>query len=453
MTVVLVCAGLAILVLISGFMAAAETAISQTPRSELERQAEESRNASALTAIAEHPDAHTNALVFLRTLLETMMVALVALSLTAVFESEWKAFLTTVGIMLVVTFIVTGASPRSVGRANGAKLLAMTAPLVRGIRILVGPAADLLVAIGDRVTPGRPARTGALTSEDQLLNMIDEAADMDVLEEEDRALLHSVFDFSDTLVREVMVARTDMVTISDEETIQEALMSLLDAGYSRAPITGRDSDDVLGVVYTKDLAQAVLASGDVDRPCTELARPARFVPESLGAETLLRQMQQAARHFALVVDEYGGIAGLVTLEDLIEELVGDIHDEYDRGRSGLVEVSRGVWRAPSRMSLADISQELDIELDDDDVDSIGGLLAKALGKIPSVGEVAVADGIEITAERAGRRGRIETVLVRQLSERELLQLAEAAARDDDVVDQTLQDLTEHSVTERESEAS
>lgn len=424
MTIALLVLVAVLLIAVNGLMAAAETAITSISRPELERLAERSRTPRAILAIAEDPSAHLNALTFTRVLLETMTVVLATLLLYNAFDESWQVFLAAVGIMIVVSFVVTGASPRSVARARATAVIQGAARPIRICRTLVGPLADLLVTIGDRVTPGRPARAGALTSEEQLLTMVDEAADAEVLEEEDRELIRSALAFSDTLVREVMVARTDMVTVDEEASVEEALMQLLERGLSRAPVTGRDSDDVRGIVYTKDLAKAMLAAGQGEGPALERAREARFVPESLAADDLLRVMQREARHVAMVVDEYGGIAGLVTLEDLIEELVGEISDEYDRRSHDLEEAGEGVYRVASRLALGDLGEAIDREIDDEDVDSVGGLLAKALGAIPERGDRAVIHGLELEAERSGRRGRIETILVRPLDADEAAEAAE-----------------------------
>lgn len=435
MTIALLVLVAVVLIAVSGLMAAAETAITSISRAELERVADESRSPGALRAIAADSSAHLNALTFTRVLLETMSVVLATLLLTTAFAEPWQVFLVAVGIMVVVAFVITGASPRSVARARAEGVLRLAARPIRICRILVGPLADLLVTIGDRVTPGRPARAGALTSERQLLTMVDEAAEADVLEEEDRELIHSAIAFSDRIVREVMVARTDMVTVDEDASVEQALMELLEHGYSRAPVTGRDSDDVRGVVYTKDLARAMLAAGRGGERALDLAREAQFVPESLPADDLLRAMQRDARRVAMVVDEYGGIAGLVTLEDLIEELVGEIADEYDRRRVEVERADDERLRVASRLAVADLAEELDRPIEDEDVDSVGGLLAKALGKIPEAGDVAAIHGLELEAERVGRRGRIETILVRPLDAEEALEAAEEHTPD--VVDEAL----------------
>jgi CBS domain containing-hemolysin-like protein len=315
--------------------------------------------------------------------------------------------------MTAASFVLVGASPRSVGRAHPATLLRLTGVLVHFLRILLGPVANALVALGNRVTPGR-ARLNTFTSEDQLLSMVDEATELDVLEEGDRELIHSIFEFSDTVVREVMVPRTDMVSIDATATIGAAMGLFLNKGISRAPVVDGEVDDVTGILYLRDLARLIY-----ERPAHaegvavgSLVRPALFVPESKKADALLRQMQLESNHLAMVVDEYGGIAGLVTLEDLIEELVGDISDEYDRDVELVEEIGAGRYRVSARLPVHELGELFDLDLDDDDVDSVGGLLSKTLGRLPVTGAVARVSGLNLTAERVeGRRKRISTVLV------------------------------------------
>ncbi|MEO6309651.1 MAG: hemolysin family protein, partial [Leifsonia sp.] len=283
------------------------------------------------------------------------------------------------------------------------------------LRFVLGPIANALVALGNRVTPGRAALT-TFTSEDQLLSMVDEATEQDVLEEDDRELIHSIFEFNDTVVREVMVPRTDMVTIDASATIGAAMGLFLSKGNSRVPVLAGEVDDVVGILYLRDVAKLVY-----ERPINadsltvgELARPAQFVPESKKADALLRQMQAESNHLAMVVDEYGGIAGLVTLEDLIEELVGDISDEYDRDVVEVEDLGEGRFRVNARLPVDELGELFDLDLDDDDVDSVGGLLAKMLGRLPEAGSVATTSGLILTAERTeGRRKRISTILVQR----------------------------------------
>ncbi|MCU1443362.1 MAG: hemolysin [Cryobacterium sp.] len=402
-----------LLVAFGGLMAAVDAAITSQSRADVAELAVVSRAKRSLTAIAEDSGAHLNAINFMRIIAETTAAVLVTLAFATTVENIWLALLLSAFIMTAASFVLVGASPRSVGRAHPATLLRLTAPLVHFIRVLLGPIANALVALGNRVTPGR-ARLNTFTSEDQLLSMVDEATEHDVLEEDDRELIHSIFEFNDTVVREVMVPRTDMVTIDADATVGAAMGMFLSKGNSRVPVLDGEVDDVTGILYLRDVARLVYERpSNVDELTVgELARPALFVPESMKADDLLRQMQLESNHLAMVVDEYGGIAGLVTLEDLIEELVGDISDEYDRDVPLVEDLGGGRFRVSARLAVDELGELFGLELDDDEVDSVGGLLAKTLGRLPDAGSVASTSGLILTAERTeGRRKRISTVLV------------------------------------------
>lgn len=414
MTLVWLAVAAVAMVAVSGFLAASETAIGSLSRGELDALADRSpRTGGMVRRIAEAPGAHVNALTFTRVLLETIAAVLVTMILLDVFGERWQAFLAAVAIMMVVSFVLTGTSPRSVGRTHAATMVQISAWAARLLRIVMGPFAQLLVRVGDRVNPGRPGRAGSVTSEEQLLSMVDEAAELEVLEDEDRERIHSVFAFSDRIVRGVMVARTDMITVDADDAPGDAVAAFLAAGISRAPVVGRDGDDVRGVLYFRDLVARYVEADAPAVAVETLARPAWFVPETLPADELLRQMQSTATHLAMVVDEYGGIAGLVTLEDLIEELVGNISDEYDHDGDEVEAIEPGVYRVPSRLPTEQLGELYDIEIEDDDVDTVGGLIGKELGKVPERGDVAIARGLELAADRVGRRGRVMTVLVRR----------------------------------------
>ncbi len=402
-----------ILVAFGGLMAAVDSAITVRSRADIAELAVGSRARRSLTAIAEDGGAHLNAINFVRIIAETTAAVLVTLVFATTVENIWLALLFSALIMTAASFVLVGASPRSVGRAHPNELLRATAPLVHFLRVLLGPIANALVALGNRVTPGR-ARLSTFTSEDQLLSMVDEATELDVLEEEDRELIHSVFEFNDTVVREVMVPRTDMVTIDADATVGAAMGLFLSKGNSRVPVLDGEVDDVTGILYLRDVARLFYERpvNAEDLTVGGLARPALFVPESKKVDDLLRQMQVESNHLAMVVDEYGGIAGLVTLEDLIEELVGDISDEYDRDLPLVENLGEGRYRVSARLPVDELGELFGLELDDDDVDSVGGLLAKTLGRLPEAGSVASTSGLILTAERTeGRRKRISTVLV------------------------------------------
>jgi CBS domain containing-hemolysin-like protein len=320
-----------LLVVFGGLLAASDAALQVLSRTDLVDLAAHSRAGKSILAISDDFGAHVNALNFMRVVSETTAAVLVSLAFAYTFGDWWWAFLLSALIMTAVSFVLVGSSPRSVGRAHSRSIIRFSASTIRAVRLLLGPLANALVAIGNRVTPGRP-KGATFSSEEQLLSMVDEATELDVLEEYDRELIHSIFEFNETVVREVMVPRTDMVTVDGDDSIGTAMGLLLSRGISRMPVLGENIDDVLGIVYLRDVARLAYeqSTGSETITAAELARPALFVPESKKADDTLRQMQLESNHLAMVVDEYGGIAGLVTLEDLIEELVGDISDEYDR---------------------------------------------------------------------------------------------------------------------------
>lgn len=410
--------GAVLLILLAGLMSAVDAAFAVSSRGDLVDLAGEGRNAVSLGRIAADPDRHAGVVVFVRVFAETAAAVLMTAAFTLLLDSIWWAMLAAALVMTVVSFVAVASSPASYGRRYAPRLLPLFAPLVRGAMIVVGPLANALAAFGSRVTPGGGRRS--FESEEQLLSIVDEAASQDVIEADDRALIHSVFDFTDQVVRAVMVPRTEMVTVEADATIRDAMRIFLDRGISRMPVVDGEVDDIVGVLYLKDVVQFGFrdAAGLRDSGAWResgiraIARPAVFVPEQMRAETLLQQMKRDAVHVCLVVDEYGGIAGLVTLEDLIEELVGEIADEYDAPSKEVVEVAPGRYRVSSRLSLDEVGDLFGVELEDEDVDSIGGLLGKTLGRVPQPGDVAEVAGVVLTGGTSRGRGRgINTVFV------------------------------------------
>ncbi|MDT0157397.1 hemolysin family protein [Microbacterium sp. ARD32] len=417
MTPAILLAAAVLLVAFGGLMAAVDAAFSVTSSGDLEELASEGRSAAALQGIAADPDPHVNSVAFMRVLSETTAAVLVTVALDSLLPSIWWAMLAAAVLMTGITFVLVGASPRSFGRLHAAGILRAWAPTVRGVRVLLGPLAEALVRAGRRVTPG--GGRSSFASEEQLLSMVDEAASNDLIEADDRDLIHSVFDFTDQFVRAVMLPRTEMLTVDAAATTTQAMELFLRSGVSRMPVVDDDADDVVGVLYLKDLVQFAYRDESSWRgaPVRPIARPAVFVPESMRAESLLQQMKRDAVHVCMVIDEHGGISGLVTLEDLIEELVGEIADEYDRGPAEVVDLGGGRYRVNSRLPLEDVGGLFGLELEDEDVDSIGGLLGKALGQIPQPGATASVDGLVLTGGASRGRGRgLATVFVERAAE-------------------------------------
>ncbi|WP_440709608.1 hemolysin family protein [Herbiconiux sp. YIM B11900] len=416
MTIILFLLVAIVLVAFGGLFAAVDSAILSLSRSDMQELAERYRAKRSLRAIAADPGAHLNAVNFARVVFETTAAVLVTISFAFTIDQLWLALVLSAVVMTAVSFVLVGSSPRSVGRVHAKTVVRLGALPVHAVRVVLGPIATALVAIGNRVTPGRP-RSGTFSSEEQLLSMVDEATELDVLEEDDRELIHSIIEFNDTVVREVMIPRTDMVTIGDDETVGHGLGLFLSKGVSRIPVVkGENVDEISGVLYLRDAARLSYERPTVldTMPVGELAREPLFIPESKKVDDTLRQMQLESNHLAMVVDEYGGIAGLVTLEDLIEELVGDISDEYDRDVVEVEELPDGAFRVSARLPVDELGELFDLELDDDDVDSVGGLLSKSLGRLPEPGSEARTSGLILTADRTdGRRKRIITVIVRR----------------------------------------
>lgn len=388
-----------LLIVIGGLLTALDGALQVLSRSDILDEAEGAKHRLTLQRIATDVAAHITALGFVRVVVDTVAAVLVTLAVVDLLDEWWQVLLVAGVILIAVSFVVVGSSPRSVGMTHPRAMLTTFAPLIRGIRVGLGPLAEGLIVVGRLVTPGRPAG-GPLTSEEQLRSLVDEAAHQDVLEAEDRELLHSVFEFGDTIVREVMVARTDMVTAEATWTLREALEVFFDKGVSRMPVVGKDSDDVVGVIYLRDVASVQHESARKmgSMRVSTLAKPALFVPETKKADDTLRYLQTQRNHMALVVDEYGGIAGLVTLEDLIEELVGDITDEYDTESSEWSVLGEDRYRVSTRLPLDDLSDLFDIDIEEDDVDTVGGLMTKYLGRLPEGGSEAQAHDLLLVAE-------------------------------------------------------
>ena len=413
MSIFLTVIGLIFLISFGGLMAASESAMGVLSTDDLREQAQGRRSRRSLIALANDLGPHRTVTTFVRILAETAAAVLVTLQLVEAGLPYWAALLLAIFIMSVASFVLAGSSPRSVGRAHPEAVLNVSAPMIHTFRVILGPLANFLVTMGDKVTPGRPGNT-SFASEDQLLSMVDEAVKHDVIESDERELIHSIFEWGETVAREVMVPRTDMVTIESDSTLDAATKVFLDSGYSRVPVIAGDVDEVVGVLNLRDVSRRSFENPEEFAALTakDLARPAMFVPESKKADDTLKQMQAQHTHLALVVDEHGGIAGLVTLEDLIEELVGDIADEHDRGAPEVELLSEQRYRVATRLPLDELGELFGLELDDDDVDSVGGLLAKELGRLPEVGDKVTVSGLIIEADRSGsHRKRVTRAIV------------------------------------------
>ncbi len=409
------------LALVAGLLAAVETALSLISKSRAESMFvdEESRAAERIKLIAQDPAPSINALMFVRMLCEVTATIIVAVVMFSIFDTRWGQMGTSIAIIFVVTFILWGVAPRTLGRQHPEGFMRIFAPLVSLLTTVFGSIAQLMVLLGNAITPGKGFADGPFASEAELRDLVDIAQAADVIEARESKMIHSVFELGDTLVKEVMVPRPDMVFTHRDRTLRQLLSLALRSGFSRIPVVGDGIDDVLGVIYLKDVAKRIYDFPDAERLETvgDLMRPATFVPDSKPAAELMRDMQLRHSHVVVVVDEFGGTAGLATIEDIIEEIVGEIVDEYDHETEAVVELEPGLYRISSRLQVDELGELFNVELDDEDVETVGGLMAKLLNVVPIPGAKVTYEGIEMTADRAvGRRHQIGTVLVRHVPE-------------------------------------
>jgi CBS domain containing-hemolysin-like protein len=409
-----------VLVLVAGVFAGAEAALSKVSRvaaDDYEREGR--RGAHRLRKVLDDPARYLNLLTLLRVTAELVATVLVTVAALNIFDRVWQATVAAAASMVLISYIAIGVSPRTLGRQHPGPVALMASRLVYPLARVLGPLPQLLILVGNALTPGKGYREGPFATEAELRDLVDLAEENQLIEDRERMMIHSVFELGDTIVREVMVPRTDVVFIERSKTLRQAMSLALRSGFSRIPVIGEGFDDVLGVVYLKDLVRRtyVHRDGESVEKVDSIMRPAVFVPESKPVDELLREMQAQQTHVAIVVDEYGGTAGIVTIEDVLEEIVGEITDEYDVEVPLVVELPDGSLRVSTRLHLDELSERLDVELEDDDVDTVGGLLAKQLGRVPIPGAQVWVHGIELTAESAqGRRNRIGTVLVRRVSD-------------------------------------
>lgn len=396
----------------AAFLTAIESALSFFPRHDAETVAEQSRGKS-LAKILLTPAEHLNSLRFWRVWFEMASAVAAALCLMGLLDNEWIAGLIATVIMAAIGFVLVGLSPRRVGRYYAASLVGRTAWLVHFLRTILGPMPGLFVRMSGAMSKAGQSTDESFVSEDEFREFVDRASDSDMIEDTEAELIHSVIDMGETMVRAVMVPRTDIRSIEQGSSLEEAMDVFLDSGFSRIPVIGESTDHILGILYLKDLVATVhRRSNDERAPKLEdLARNVRYVPESKAVDSLLKELQIESTHLAIVVDEYGGTAGLVTLEDLIEEIVGEIADEYDHVSEDFQGLGNGVFRVQARMAVDDFGELFGQELDDDEVDSVGGLLAKHLGRIPSEGDTVDVNGITLVAERMEpARNRVSHIL-------------------------------------------
>jgi CBS domain containing-hemolysin-like protein len=419
-----------LLVVVAWLAACAEAGLARVSRFRAEDALRSGRRGAAnLLAVASDPTRYLNVALLVRVGCETAAAVLITVVADRGFDRTWQVLCVAIGVMVLVSYVAVGVSPRTIGRQHPMNTATAASYVLLPLARVMGPVPGLLILLGNALTPGKGFKRGPFASEAELRAMVDLAESESLIEDEERRMVHSVFELGDTLVREVMVPRPELVMIERFKTVRQAMTLALRSGFSRIPVTGEGEDDVVGFVYLKDLARRVHISSEAEADLvSSVMRPASFVPDTKNAGDLLREMQQQRNHVAVVIDEYGGTAGIVTIEDILEEIVGEITDEYDRETPPVEDLGGGHYRVTARLDIGDLGELYGVPLDDDDVETVGGLLAKALGRVPIPGASAVIAlpedaagvrevvGLRLTAEtQAGRRNRIGTLLVDPLT--------------------------------------
>lgn len=415
----------ALLLLFAGFLAGSESALNSISRVWVDDLGERKpKLAQRLSKVLAQPAKYTNVMLLVRKACELSATVFVTQSIMTPDGNLVVRMALVILIMVVLSYVVVGVGPRTLGKQNALKWAPAATLVADLLARTLGPLTRLLIAIGNGLTPGRGFKQGPFTSEAELRDLVDQARESGLVEESEREMIHSVFDLGETLVRELMVPRTDMVYIESNKTLRQGLSLALRSGFTRIPVIDENLDNVVGIAYVKDLARRVHENREAENTenVSEILRVATFVPETKTAAELLKEMQRDQIHMAVVIDEYGGTAGLITIEDILEEIVGEIADEYDQEDAEAEWLDSDTVRISARLNVEDFEQLVGIRIEDEereDVDSVGGLIAKTLGRVPIPGSSIVIDGWKLTAERpVGRRHRIGTVLAVRSSAQE-----------------------------------
>jgi CBS domain containing-hemolysin-like protein len=406
---------IALLIVVAAFLAASETAITRMTRIRAYHLEEEGRRGSrALVRIAEDPAPYLNVILLL-----TLLVQLGGTTLAGVVAMRHLhrigEIVSTVA-MTILLFVFAEVTPKTFSVQNTDRAGLRLAPFIVGITLAVGPIARALIRIANVVMPGKGLPQGPFVTEQEIKAMAEVASEEASIEEGEKELIHSIFEFGDTLTREVMVPRPDVIAAPIESGIRQVLDLMLKHGYSRIPVFRETLDEIEGVVYAKDVLRH-LHAGKANVPIRQIMREAYFVPETKRVAELLRDLQQRRVHIAMVADEYGSVAGLVTIEDLLEELVGEIADEYDVEESQIEMIDEDTYRVDGRLSIDELNDVLEVNLPHDEWDTVGGLIYGLLGAVPTQGANVSFDHLTFTVEKVQGR-RIAKVLIHREHDQE-----------------------------------
>jgi CBS domain containing-hemolysin-like protein len=396
------------LVLFGTVLAAAEASLTRTSRVRALALEEEGRSqAETLVKIESDPPRYLNAVYLAVMFVQNGSAILVAILAEREFGSAWVGIGSFVFTLLY--FVIVEAMAKTFAVLHTDRVALALAPVVWFLGRVLEIPTRLLIGLANVLLPGKGLKQGPFVSEEEIRSMAEVGSEEGSIEEGEKELIHSIFEFGDTIAREVMVPRPDIVAVEDDKTLRDVQALVLSYGYSRIPVFHESLDEVKGVVFAKDVLKA-LHQGKHDMKLSEVMRPAHFVPESKKVAELLREMQREKFHQALVYDEHGSVTGIVSLEDLLEELVGEIADEYDREEPEVLELGNGVYRVSGKASIDDVNELLGTKLPDEEWDTVAGLMLDLLGRMPESGEETSFRGLNLKAERVQGR-RIASVMI------------------------------------------
>lgn len=409
---------LVVLLVMAGFFAMAETALLSIGAVTARRLAEEKRrNADVLMKVFEHRSTAVGTI-----LLMTLITQLTATSIAGVIAYKIsRGFGTAIAtaLMTFIIFIYAEVAPKNYAIMHNERVALFAARPIYRLTQLMHPLIRMMIAVANisgRLLGLRGAPQGPFMTEEEILTAMEIGEEQGVIEEEEKRMIHHIFEFGDTVVREIMTPRPDIVSVPVGATTKEAMDVILMAGHSRIPVYRGTLDNVIGILYARDL-MSMIVKGETAKSLDGVVRPAIIVPETKRVSELLRELQKQKIHLAVVVDEYGSTVGIATIEDLLEEIVGEIYDEYDLEETRIEQIDANTMRVDGRVSIDDVDEFLGVELSDVDVDTVGGLMLELCGHIPKRGEMATYKNLSFKAEKVVQN-RVVSVLIVRLPERE-----------------------------------
>ena len=404
---------LLLLFIAESVLAAARSALVNSRPARLRRLEQEGATGSAIAARM----AEDSSSLILSLRIALAIVRLLAIGVAAAtylgFTNGLLGFVLTLAATGLVMSILEFLSESLALRSPEAWALRL-APVVAVLKVVLSPVVRLMLRLGGEVSANQNGPQHPLVTEEEIMTLVDAGEEIGSIEQDEKDMIFSIFRLDDTLAREVMVPRIDIQALEESTPIPKATDLLLKTGYSRAPVFRDSIDNVIGLIYVKDLLEAWRV-GDYERPIGELMREAYFVPEAKKVDDLLEEMQASRFHLAIVVDEYGGTAGLVTIEDVVEEIVGEIRDEYDFAEeASYQQMEDGEYIFSGGIDLDDVNQIADADLPKNASETLGGFIYSELGRVPSPGDKLESGGLELVVDQVVRR-RIRRVRARRVA--------------------------------------